>query len=69
MTDITLTATDLEIVSITINAVLLLCLGLAMVFAKRLEILGARLLHMRPPSLFRHAGASSFPAVSLRGHS
>ena len=69
MTDITLTTTDLELVTITLNAVLLLSMGLAMVFAKRLEKIGAKLLDMRPSSLFRHAGALSFHAVSFHGHS
>ena len=37
MTDITLTTTDLELVTLTINAVSLLGLGLVMIYAKKLE--------------------------------
>ena len=69
MTDITLTTTDLELVTITINAALLLGMGLAMIFAKRLENFGAKLLEIRMPSLFCQADASSFSAFSLRGNS
>jgi hypothetical protein len=69
MTDITPTATDLEIVTIIINAALLLGMGLAMIFAKRLENFGAKLLEMKTPSLFRHADTSGFSAFSLRGNS
>lgn len=51
MTDITLATTDLELITITINAVSLLGLGLAMIYAKQLEKRGARLSDKRSPAL------------------
>jgi hypothetical protein len=69
MTDITLTMSDLEFVTITFNAVLLLGTGLAMVFAKRLECLVSSLVQKNRPGMYRHVNASSFSAFSVRGHS
>ena len=69
MTNITLTATDLDLARITINAVLLLGLGLAIVFAKRFEKFGSRLLKMRLPFRVQQADTSGFSLFSLRGNS
>lgn len=69
MTDTILAISYFELVTLIFNAVLFLGMGLAMVFAKQLAHLGARLLDKATPFLFRRSAASSFPTFSLRGHS
>lgn len=69
MAETILAVSNPEFVAITLNAVLLLGTGLAMIFAKRLECLVSSLAQKNRPDMYRHVNASSFSAFSLRGHS
>lgn len=52
MTDLMLSATELDTAALMVNAVLLLAMGIVMIFAKRIDTFMARLRESGPPEGF-----------------
>lgn len=61
--------TDVEFVSFTFNAVLLLGTGLAIFFTKKIETAGPRLLAKSKRRMSHHRNASTLSAFTSRAHS